>query len=192
MTRHLKIYVAAGVDFRPLTLSLYSSPSGDCGLAEVLAKNSQSQRGDVSKWAGGNPGCDWAIWVCESYGALVQAVGQMCLQPTLPGRLQLREEIEHWLVVHLACESDTTVFGLVFGTWRCDRGEYWGDMWCKAVRILSMSSSKGKTVEWNLSCCSVLFSTVFCSRLGWSTGALPPPVLASKDRGDPSWVTLWK
>lgn len=49
MTRHLKIHFAAGVDFEPLTLSLYSSHSGDCGLAEVLAKNSQSQRGDVLK-----------------------------------------------------------------------------------------------------------------------------------------------
>lgn len=36
----------------------------------------------------------------------------MCLQPTLPGRLQLREEMEHWLVIHLACEGDTTVLGL--------------------------------------------------------------------------------
>ena len=47
--RPLKIYFTAGVNFQPLTLSLYPPHSGDCGLAEVLAENSQSQGGDVFK-----------------------------------------------------------------------------------------------------------------------------------------------
>lgn len=72
----------------------------------------------------------------------------MCFQPTLPGKLQLREGIEHWLVIHLACEGNTTVFGLVFGMWTCDQGEYWGDMWWEAVRILTTTTAwahpKGK------------------------------------------------
>lgn len=114
VTRLLKSFFTLCVNFQSLTLCLYPSYSGDCGLAEVLAENTQSQGGDVFKWAGRDPGCDWAIWICESYGALVQAVGQVRLQPTLPGGSQLREWVGVWLVTHLAREGYATALELVF------------------------------------------------------------------------------
>lgn len=88
-----------------LTSNAVSVPpprSGDRGLAEVLAENTQSQGGDVLKRAGRDPGCDRAVRVCESHGALVQAAGQVCLQPTLPGVSQLGERVGRCLVTHLA------------------------------------------------------------------------------------------
>lgn len=105
VTRLLQSCFTPCVNFQSLTLCLYPSYSGDCGLAEVLAENTQSQGGDVFKWAGRDPGCDWAIWICESYGALVQAVGQVCLQPTLPGGSQLREWVGDWLGTRGLCHS---------------------------------------------------------------------------------------
>lgn len=179
VTRHLKICFAAGVNFGCLTLSLYSSLSGDCGLAEVLAKNSQSQRGDVFKWAGRDPGCDWAIRVCESYGALVQAAGQMCLQPTLPGRLQIREEIEHWLVIHPHVRVTPQFLGLYLArggvtrvSIRVTRGEW---QWDSSAWALPKRKQR-RSVEPLLLLCAVLQQAgagaqVLCHVLFWPARA---------------------
>ena len=62
--------------------------SGGNGSTKVLAKDSQSQGGDVSQWAGGDPGCHRALWVRKSAGASLQTAGQVCVQPSLPGNWQ--------------------------------------------------------------------------------------------------------
>lgn len=71
--------------------------SGDYGLAEVLAKNTQPQGSYVSEWTGRNSGCHWAFWVCEGDGTSLQAAGQMCLQSTLPGRFKTQEGGNHFM-----------------------------------------------------------------------------------------------
>lgn len=81
---------------------LSSRFTGDHGSVKVLAKNSQSKRGDVPERAGGDSGRHRAIRVCQSPRAALQTVGQVCVQPTFPGN-RTRTKTSH-------CEHDEPVY----------------------------------------------------------------------------------
>lgn len=66
------------------TIIFFLLTGGD-GSAKVLAKDSQSQGGDVPQRAGRNLGRHRALGVCESPGASFQTAGKVCVQSTLPG-----------------------------------------------------------------------------------------------------------
>lgn len=73
----------------------------DC-FVKVLAKDPQSQRGDVPQRAGGDSGRHRAIRVRQSHGASLQTAGQVCVQPSLSGLLS-----ERMCVLHVYVQSNT-------------------------------------------------------------------------------------
>lgn len=55
------------------------------GFIKVLAKDSQSKRGDVSQRTGGDTGRHRAFRVCEGHGAPLPSARQVCVQPAFSG-----------------------------------------------------------------------------------------------------------